>query len=89
MPHIHEHTGCASCGQSCGVKTELPALLRQISAQNVKRANELVTLAGRFEELGDHTAAEQLRRAAGDYDKGNMRLQTVLAALSVCKEEGR
>ncbi len=83
--HIHcgEHIDCASCGQGCDPKTELPALLKQISAQNVKRASELSILAKRFEELGDRTAAEQLRHAVGDYEKGNLRLQTVLAALSV------
>ena len=38
-------------------------------------------LEARLKEMGDNTAYEQVMQAVSDFEKGNMRLSTVLAAL--------
>lgn len=81
--HIHcgENIDCASCGAAQDPRAELLALMRYMVGHNTQHANELATLAHRLDELGDHTACEQVLQAVGDFEKGNLRLSTVLAAL--------
>ncbi len=81
--HIHcgEHVDCASCGSCQDPKAELLALMRYMVGHNAQHANELAKLAHKLEEMGDHSSAGQVLQAVGDYEKGNMRLSTVLAAL--------
>ena len=81
--HIHcgEHHNCASCGQNVDPKEEVLALMRYMVGHNTQHANELVTLAKRVDEMGDHTAYEQIMQAVSDFEKGNLRLSTVLASL--------
>ena len=55
------------------------------AADNAAHANELAQLAGRLKELGDELAYGQVMQAVSDFEKGNMRLSTVLAALNVPK----
>lgn len=88
--HDHEHEHChESCGHDCAgcasadPKAELIALMKYMVGHNAAHANELAQLAGKLKDLGDHTAYEQVMLAVSDFEKGNMRLSTVLAALNV------
>ena len=79
--HHHEH-GCAACG-SCNAdpKAELKALMKYMVGHHASHANELAQLAAKLKELGEDTAYEQIMLAVSDFEKGNMRLSTVLAAM--------
>ena len=88
--HTHEHphgcpgaANCASDCKSCDVdpKAELMALMQYMVNHNAAHANELAQLAGRLKEMGDPTGYEQVMQAVSDFEKGNMRLSTVLAAM--------
>ena len=48
---------------------------------NASHANELAQLAAKLKDLGEDTAYEQIMLAVSDFEKGNMRLSTVLAAM--------
>ena len=86
--HHHDH-GCApeqraSCG-GCGEHTpkeELVALMKYMVNHNTAHANELAGLAKKLEELGDKTAYEQVMLAVSDFEKGNLRLSTILASMA-------
>ena len=79
--HCHEHShDCASCG-SCDPMTETVALMQYMVNHNASHARELAALADQLEKLGNQTAAEQVRSAVGEFEKGNMRLSVVLASL--------
>lgn len=93
-PHTHEHehahqhgcesSACASCG-GCGEhspKEELVALMKYMVNHNTAHANELAELAKKLDDMGDKTAYEQVMLAVSDFEKGNLRLSTVLAALA-------
>ena len=79
--HHHEH-GCAACG-GCNAdpKAELKALMKDMVGHNASHANELAQLAAKLKDLGEDTAYEQIMLAVSDFEKGNMRLSTVLAAM--------
>lgn len=90
-PHDHGHPhgcpGAAACGSDCkscdqDPRAEVMALMRYMVNHNTAHANELAQLAGRLKDLGDTTAYEQVMQAVSDFEKGNMRLSTVLAALT-------
>ena len=91
VTHTHEHhhdhgcapEQCASCG-GCGEHTpkeELVALMKYMVNHNTAHANELAGLAKKLEELGDKTAYEQVMLAVSDFEKGNLRLSTILASM--------
>ena len=91
--HGHEHPaacpGAANCasgsceGCSADPRAEVIALMQYMVNHNAAHANELATLAKRLQEMGDNTAFEQVMQAVSDFEKGNMRLSTVLAALNI------
>jgi hypothetical protein len=58
------------------------ALMKYMVSHNTAHANELAELAGKLNEMGDKTAYEQVMLAVSDFEKGNLRLSTVLAALA-------
>ena len=62
---------------------ELVALMKYMANHNTAHANELAQLAMQLEKAGSHAAFEQVMAAVSDYEKGNMRLQAVLASLDV------
>jgi hypothetical protein len=66
-------------------RAEVMALMQYMVNHNTAHANELAQLAGRLKDLGDTTAYEQVMQAVSDFEKGNMRLSTVLAALNIPK----
>ena len=83
--HDHHHgcepSQCASCA-GCDPKAELVALMNYMVKHNASHANELVALAGKLKETGDTVAAAQVMEAVSDFEKGNMRLSAVLAAMT-------
>lgn len=100
IPHEHDHgghsrahcpsaaAGCASDCANCDVdpKAELVALMRYMVNHNAAHANELAQLAQRLKDMGDDGAFEQVMRAVSDFEKGNLRLSAVLAALDAPKQ---
>ena len=84
-PQDHEHCGhdCGSCGEHCEhtPMEELLALMQYMVVHNGSPARELADLAKQLEDMGQHTAYEQVMQAVSDFEKGNLRLQTVLTAL--------
>ena len=83
--HSHEacaeHTHCGSC-EGCGQhspKEELMALMKYMVGHNTSHANELANLAK--QDLGETAAYDQIMLAVSDFEKGNLRLSTVLASL--------
>ena len=88
--HTHSHDCAGSCGSCAGgcshtPMEELLALMKYMVGHNAAHANELAQLAGRLKDMGDTTAFEQVMQAVSDFEKGNMRLSTVLAALNIPK----
>lgn len=78
--HCHEHcSGCANADP----KAELAALMKYMVGHNTAHANELAQLAGKLKEMGDHVGFEQVMAAVSDFEKGNMRLSAVLAAMNI------
>ena len=77
----HCHSDCSGC--DADPRAEVVALMKYMVGHNTAHANELAQLAGRLKELGDVTAYEQVMQAVSDFEKGNMRLSTVLAALNI------
>ena len=88
--HHHHHDHDHSCGGQCGScqsqcehtpMEELAALMKYMANHNAAHANELAQLAKQLEQAGNRTAYEQVMAAVSDYEKGNMRLNVVLASL--------
>ena len=72
----HQCTGCHSAGE-CGArdpKKEAVTLLKYMLQHNQQHAAELDRLAANLDKLGMGDAAEQLRAAVSEYQKGNLRL---------------
>ena len=82
--HCHEGCGhdCAGCA-SADPKAELVALMKYMVGHNAAHANELAQLAGKLKDMGENMAYDQVMMAVSDFEKGNMRLSTVLAALNI------
>ena len=84
--HTHDHgcSGhCGSCGSQCEhtPMEELMALMKYMVSHNAAHAKELADLAVQLEKAGSHMAYEQVMAAVSDFEKGNLRLSTVLASL--------
>ena len=83
--HPREHHPAHGCNAGGGCiadpKAELKALMKYMVGHNASHANELAQLAGKLKELGETAAYEQIMLAVSDFEKGNMRLSTVLAAM--------
>ena len=61
---------------------ELTALMKYMANHNAAHARELAELAVQLEKAGNHGAYEQVMAAVSDFEKGNLRLSTVLAAMN-------
>ena len=84
--HTHSHDCSGSCDGCAGgcqhtPMEELVALMKYMANHNAAHANELAQLAVQLEKAGSHAAYEQVMAAVSDFEKGNMRLQVVLASL--------
>ena len=95
--HPHEHThAAAGCGVHCGEgvncaecghehvspRQELIALMKYMVGHNASHANELAQLAKQLQDLGENAAYEQIMLAVSDFEKGNLRLSTVLTSMN-------
>lgn len=86
--HHHDHDcscGCSSCGGGCEhtPMDELVALMKYMITHNAAHAKELADLAVQLQKAGSPSAYEQVMAAVSDFEKGNMRLSVVLAALDI------
>ena len=86
--HDHEHDcarGCDHCHTPCEhtPMEELMALMKYMVGHNAAHARELAELAVQLQKAGSHMAYEQVMAAVSDFEKGNLRLSTVLASLDV------
>ncbi len=88
--HHHEHSHdcagqCSSCASACQhtPMEELTALMKYMVGHNAAHAKELADLAAQLEKAGNHMAFEQVMAAVSDFEKGNLRLSTVLASLDI------
>ena len=77
--HTHEHDH----HHSHTPMEELLALMKYMVGHNAAHAKELADLAVQLEKAGSHVAYEQVMAAVSDFEKGNLRLSTVLASLDV------
>ena len=86
-PHTHE-AACGSCGEkacaSCpqDPKAELLALMNYMVKHNKSHCAELENLAKQLQSMGMEQAYEQVLLAVSDFEKGNLRLSTVLASMT-------
>ena len=62
---------------------ELVALMKYMVGHNASHAKELADLAVQLQKAGSPSAYEQVMAAVSDFEKGNMRLSVVLAALDI------
>ncbi len=86
--HTHSHDcggECHSCSGGCThtPMEELTALMKYMVGHNAAHARELAELASQLDKAGSHIAYEQVMAAVSDFEKGNLRLSTVLASLEV------
>lgn len=80
--HAHECAhDCGACAGGCDPMTETLALMQYMVNHNAAHARELAGLAEKLKELGNQSAAEQVLTAVSEFEKGNLRLSTVLASL--------
>ena len=87
--HHHDHDHCHEYGHDCGScggcqhtpMEELMALMQYMVGHNAAHARELADLASQLEKAGNRVAYEQVMAAVSDFEKGNLRLSTVLASL--------
>lgn len=89
--HTHEHKQDASCPTDCGSdcagcggqdpKKENIALLTYMLQHNEHHAAELDQMAGKLRAAGMDAAAEQIRKAVDEFQKGNLYLSVALAAV--------
>ena len=79
----HDHDHC-HCDEHCHhtPMEELVALMKYMVGHNAAHAKELADLAAKLDQAGNHMAYEQVMAAVSDFEKGNMRLSVVLAALN-------
>jgi ABC-type Zn2+ transport system substrate-binding protein/surface adhesin len=80
--HDHTHTDhCGSCN-GCDGKDQTAALLSYMYQHNQSHAAELDQMAGKLQAEGREKAAEQIRKAVDEFQKGNMYLNLALAMVN-------
>ena len=79
--HDHSHGCCGNCQHT--PMEELVALMKYMVGHNAAHAKELADLAAKLDQAGNRMAYEQVMAAVSDFEKGNMRLSLVMAALDV------
>ena len=83
--HEHDHSHSHACSGGCEhtPMEELLALMKYMIGHNAAHTKELADLAVQLDKAGSHVAYEQVMAAVSDFEKGNLRLSTVLASLDV------
>ena len=92
-----EESGCAGCATGCGGHShgqehshaapgqpdQMTAVLDYMLKHNEHHAAELDQMAAKLREAGKENAAEQIKKAVDEFQKGNLYLSL---ALSIVKE---
>lgn len=92
-----EESGCVGCASGCGGHShgqghshaapeqpdQMTALLDYMLKHNEHHAAELDQMAAKLREAGKENAAEQIKKAVDEFQKGNLYLSL---ALSIVKE---
>ncbi|MCD7957908.1 MAG: cobalt transporter [Lachnospiraceae bacterium] len=84
--HTHDHSHCGSCdehAQDAPQGDKMVALLDYMLKHNEHHAAELDQVAESFRADGKAAAAEQIKKAVDEFQKGNLYLKL---ALSMVKE---
>lgn len=90
--HSHDHSecapgGCGSCGHSHEHAQEAPqgdkmaALLDYMLKHNEHHAAELDQVAENLRKVGKEAAAEQIKKAVDEFQKGNLYLSLALSSV--------
>lgn len=88
--HTHSHARDAGCENGCGScrecadqdpRKENIALLTYMLQHNEHHAAELDQMAEKLRASGQETAAEQIRKAVDEFQKGNLYLSVALATV--------
>lgn len=58
-------------------------MMKYMVGHNTAHAAELAQLAGKLRDMGEGQAYDQVMLAVSDFEKGNLRLSTILAAMNV------
>ncbi|MCD7814045.1 MAG: cobalt transporter [Lachnospiraceae bacterium] len=82
--HVHEgeHAHCGACeahAQEAPEGDKMVALLDYMLKHNEHHAAELDQVAGKFREEGKEAAAEQIKKAVDEFQKGNLYLKLALS----------
>lgn len=99
--HHHDHShmaeepcqkddcsGCQGCGQEGTDASKNTALLTYMYQHNQSHAAELDQMAAKLQQEGMEKAAEQIRRAVDEFQKGNMYLNLALSMVKEGQQEG-
>ena len=86
--HGHDHAGCESGCSGCGAHThdepqgdKMTALLDYMLKHNEHHAAELDQVAEKLRQEGKTAAAEQIKKAVDEFQKGNLYLSLALASV--------
>ena len=85
-PHCHEHEHCGSCSAHTHEQTEpsgdkMTAVLDYMLKHNEHHAAELDQVAEKLRSEGKTQAADQIRKAVDEFQKGNMYLGLALSLM--------
>jgi len=89
--HHHEHTQCSGHCADCEACDSTPieefkALINYMIDHNMAHTKEMISLAESLRNSGHQDAFEQVTVAAADFERGNLRISQVLAALNQAEE---
>ncbi|MDD2957974.1 MAG: cobalt transporter [Lachnospiraceae bacterium] len=89
--HTHGNEGCASCASGCeghshndsapASADQTTALLDYMLKHNEHHAAELDQMAAKLQAAGKNAAAEQIKKAVDEFQKGNLYLGLALATV--------
>ena len=79
--HTHAEKNKSTAKKYSNMGEELMALMKYMVGHNASHANELANLAKQLQEMGETAAYDQIMLAVSDFEKGNLRLSTVLASM--------
>lgn len=92
--HTHEESGCGGCTSGCGHEhshthshavpenpDQMTALLDYMLKHNQSHAAELDQMAAKLQAAGKTAAADQIKKAVDEFQKGNLYLSLALATV--------
>lgn len=79
--HTHAHCDADSCESGCSGCDKTAALLDYMLKHNEHHAAELDQVAEKLRAEGKEAAAEQIKKAVDEFNKGNLYLSLALATV--------